>query len=188
MTLAEHEIASSLACIKPNKASGPDGLRGRVLKDCTMQLKRVLTKLFQLLLYLGTVPKIRKTSNIVPIPKKPGASELKGSRPIALTSILGKCMERVLSRHMIASISNSLDHLQFTYKSKRSTDYATVTLFNTIAKHLQVPTHYARILFIDFTSAFNSMQIHILLQQLIDLGVNGGIIHWIREIEIMRLY
>ncbi len=25
------------------------------------------------------------------------------------------------------------------------------------------------------------MQIHILLQRLIDLGVNGGIIHWIRD-------
>ncbi len=118
VTLTEHEIASSLACIKPNKAPGPDGLRGRVLKDCTMQLKGVLTKLFQLLLDSCTVPKIWKTSNIVPIPKKPGASELKDFRPISLTSILGKCMERVLSSHMTASISNGLDHLQFAYKQE----------------------------------------------------------------------
>ena len=48
ITLTEHEIASSLACSKSNKAPGPDGLRGRVLKDCTRQLKAALTKQFRL--------------------------------------------------------------------------------------------------------------------------------------------
>lgn len=90
-------------------------------------------------------------------------------------------MERVLSRHMTASISNGLDQLQFTYKSKRDTDNTTVSLLTTITKHLQVPIHYVRIIFIDFTSGFNTMQIHILLQRLINLGVNGGITHWIRD-------
>jgi len=49
-------------------------------------------------------------------------------------------------------------------------------MFHTMAKHLQAPSHLARALFIDFTSDFNSMQIHTLLQRLIDIGVNGGII------------
>lgn len=47
--------------------------------------------------------------------------------------------------------------------------------------HLQFPNHYARVLFIDFSSAFNSMQIHTLLQRLIDIGVNEGIIHLVRD-------
>jgi len=115
-------------------------------------------------------------SYIVPIPKRSGATELKDFRPIALTSILGKCFERVISKYITASISNSLDHLQFAYKIRRGTDDATVTMFHTMAKHLQAPSHLARALFIDFTSAFNSMQIHTLLQRLIDIGVNGGII------------
>ena len=41
--------------------------------------------------------------------------------------------------------------------------------------------NFARVLFIDFTLAFNSMQIHTLLQRLIDIGVNGGIIHLVRD-------
>ena len=117
----------------------------------------------------------------MPLPKKPGATELKDFRPIALTSILGKCFERVISKQITMSVSNSLDHLQFAYKSQRGTDDATVSLFNTLAKHLQFPNHYARVLFIDFSSAFNSMQIHTLLQRLIDIGVNGGIIHLVRD-------
>ena len=152
-----------------------------MLKVCAYQLKGVLTKLFQLLLQTCTVPKSWKLSNIVPVPKKPVATELNDFGHIALTSILCKSMERVVSKHITSSVSCSLDYLQFAYKSNRSTDDATVTLFNIIAKHLQVTNHYARVLFIDFTSAFNTMQIHILLQRLVDLGVNGGIIHWVRD-------
>ena len=65
---------------------------------------------------------------------------------------------------------------------QRGTDDATVSMFHTLSKHLQVPSHLVRALFIDFTSAFNSMQIHFLLQRLIDIGVNGGIIHLVRDL------
>lgn len=94
---------------------------------------------------------------------------------------LCKSMERAVSKHIMVSVSTTSDQLQFAYISQRGTDDATTTLYNVLAKHLQVPSHYARILFIDFTSAFNSIQIHVLLQRLVDLGVNGGIIHWVRD-------
>lgn len=91
-------------------------------------------------------------------------------------------MERVVSKHITATVSNTVDYLQFAYKCQRGTDNATVTLFNTLAKHLQIPSPYARILFIDITYAFNFMQIHILLRRLLDPGVNGGIVHWVRHV------
>lgn len=50
-----------------------------------------------------------------------------------------------------------------------------------VAEHVQQTSNYARILFLDFTSAFNTMKIHILMQRLIDLGVNGGLIWWIKD-------
>lgn len=118
-------------------------------RDCIHQLKEVLNKLFQFPLEIRKVPKWWKISNIVPIPKKPGASELNNLRPIVLTSILCKCIQRVLSRHITSSVSRCLNHQQFAYKSQRGTVDATVTLFNTLAKHLRVSALYARVLFID---------------------------------------
>lgn len=50
-----------------------------------------------------------------------------------------------------------------------------------IAKHLQQPRSLACVLFIDFTSSFNSMQIETLLEILFMMKVNGGLIHWIRH-------
>ncbi len=40
---------------------------------------------------------------------------------------------------------------------------------------------HTRVLFIDYTSAFNTMQIHLLLERLLVLGVNRLIIHWIKN-------
>lgn len=47
IVLTEAEVAVSLARIKPSKAPGPDGLRGRVVKLCRFQLTAVFTELFQ---------------------------------------------------------------------------------------------------------------------------------------------
>ena len=38
---------------------------------------------------------------------------------------------------------------------------------------------YARILFIDFSSAFNTIQPHILLNKLLSMNVNSRLIYWI---------
>ncbi len=51
-------------------------------------------------------------------------------------------------------------HHKFAYKPQRGTEDATLTMANTIASHLQQAKVYARVLFIDYTSAFNMMQIH----------------------------
>lgn len=179
--LSEEEVAMSLSKIRPNKAPGPDGLQGRVLKVCSQQLKGVLTQLFQILLNCGVCPNSWKKSTIIPVPKVSKAIALGDFRPVALTPLLAKCMERVVSTHLMSSVGNQLDPLQFAYRSHRGTEDATLTLVNQIAKHLQQPKSLARVLFIDFTSAFNTMQTDILLEQLHRMNVNGGLIHWIRS-------
>lgn len=78
-------------------------------------------------------------------------------------------MERVLTRHIWNSVVKDLDPLQFAYRGKRGTDDAVITLCDFVAEHIQQTTNYVRILFIDFSSAFNSIQIDILLQRLINL-------------------
>ncbi len=54
-----------------------------------------------------------------------------------------------------------------------------------IASHLQQAKAYARALFVYYTSAFNKMQIHLILERLLVL-VLGVIIHWIKNVLIDR--
>lgn len=178
--ISENAVAKILTKLKPNKATGPDGLKARVLKDCAPQLKGVFSRLFNYLLVAG-VPTSWKSSLIRPIPKKPRASKPEDFRPIAITSILCKTMERVLVDMMTSQVTSVLDPLQFAYRSDRGTDDAVLVLLDSISKQVALPKGQARVLFVDFSAAFNSMKLHILLQRLANINIDKGLILWIRD-------
>lgn len=71
-----------------------------------------------------------------------------------------------------------LDACQFAYKHKRSTEDAILCMLHFISKHLKETKAYVRILFIDFSSAFNTVQPHLLLEKLKDMNVNTTLIRW----------
>ncbi len=56
-----------------------------------------------------------KLSFIWSIPKKVGVKKFEDFRSVALTSILAKCTERVISYHLKPHVSEHLDVLQFAY-------------------------------------------------------------------------
>ena len=58
---------------------------------------------------------------------------------------------------MLPQVEYLLDPLQFHYKSKRNVEYATLSMLNGILEHLERPGSYARILFVDFSSAFSTI-------------------------------
>lgn len=60
----------------------------------------------------------------------------------------------------------AMDNLQFAYLANRSTEDALNTLIHEITQHLDRGSNYARCLFIDYSSAFNTMQPHILIDRL----------------------
>ena len=57
----------------------------------------------------------------------------------------------------------------------------TLTLFNLIASHLDTSGTTVRVLFMDFSSAFNTIQPHVLIKKLLNLEVNPDLILWIRQ-------
>ena len=71
--------------------------------------------------------------------------------------------------------------MQFAYRKNKSVDDALLVFLNNITKHLDVPKYYARVLFIEFSSALNTIQPHLLAQKLIALNVNTSTILWIIE-------
>lgn len=134
--MMEHDVRRVLRQVNPRKAAGPDGITGRVMKACPDQLTPVLTVIFNLSLSQCIVPTCFKQSIIVPIPKKPHPSTLIDYRPIALTSVIMKCFERLIKTFITSSIPTTLDPLQFAYRSNRSTDDAIAHLLHSTLTHL----------------------------------------------------
>ena len=101
----------------------------------------------------------------------------KDYRPLALTSTVLKCLERLVPRKLHDDIKDVLDLFQFAYKDKLGTGYAVNTLVHLILKHLKQPKAYACMPFVDFSSAFNTIQPHVLFVEK-EMKVNPFIIKW----------
>ena len=56
-----------------------------------------------------------------------------------------------------------IDKLQFAYQPRKSVNDAVLTLVHKIAQHTDNLGCFARALFADFSSDFNTMQTHVLL-------------------------
>ena len=75
---------------------------------------------------------------------------------IALTSVARKCFERLVMAQINTIIPETLDPLQFSYRPNRSTDVISITL-HTALSHLDKRNTYVRMLFIDYSSAFDTI-------------------------------
>ena len=88
-------------------------------------------------------------------PSEHKVTELNDYRPIALTSVIMKCFERLVKNHITSTLPDTLDSLQFAYHPNTSTGDA-ITM-HTALSHLDKRNTYVRMLFIDYSSAFNTI-------------------------------
>ena len=98
------EVARTLSAPDTTKATGPDGIPSRLLKETAWQTAPSLTQIPNKSLSCGEIPAERKLANIVPVHKKGEKSQVENHRPISLLSIISKAPERCVLR-------NSRDHL-----------------------------------------------------------------------------
>lgn len=181
IVMSENDVLLALNSAKPGKARGPDKVCPRVVKACKYQLLSPLHALYQTSLDQCIVPSSWKTSEVVPVPKCKIPKNMNDLRPIALTSVLMKCLESFVKRYLCNQVKHLCDVFQFAYKKGGGVDDAVITLLEIICSHLDRPRSYSRVLFIDFSSAFNTIKPHILLQKLVAMNLNSNIIRWIYD-------
>ncbi len=75
----------------------------------------------------------------------------------------------------------SLDPLQFGYRSNRSTDDAIAFTLHTALSHLENKNTYVRMLFVDYSSAFNTIVPATRVAKLQTLGLNRFLCSWILD-------
>ena len=165
-------MRSQLRKIKARKAPGPDGISPRLLKECADQLCGVFRHLFNLSLSLEKVPALWKTSCVVPVPKTPRPKEPNHFRPVALTSHLMKTMERIILRHLRPLVGTQLDPLQFAYQPGIGVDDAVIYMLHRSLLHLEDSRSTVRVMFFDFSSAFNTIKPSLLKVKMENVGVD----------------
>ena len=99
INVEEMGINKLLANLKPNKASGPDGIPARLIKELSNELSPIFRILFQASLNQGKVPKDWKEANVTPLFKKGDKSDPGNYRPVSLTSITCKILDHIIYQH-----------------------------------------------------------------------------------------
>lgn len=86
--------------LKAHKARGPDGVKSKIIKMCSTQLSPICTDIFNMSLKERIIPLSWKCSEIIPIPRKQSIQNLNDLRPVALTSVLMKCLEKLVLKEL----------------------------------------------------------------------------------------
>ena len=89
--------------------------------------------------------------------------------------------ERLVMAHIDTIIPETLDLLQFAYRTNRSTDDAISIALHTALSHLDKRNPYVRMLFIDYSSAFNTIVPSKLITKLRTLRLNISLCNWILD-------
>ena len=105
ITVDPNGVLKLLNKLKIHKASGPDGLSARVLKECSSEIAPILALIYNETLAQGTVPDDWRQANVAPIFKKGKKYDAANYRPVSLTCICCKNLEHII-------VSNINKHIQ----------------------------------------------------------------------------
>ncbi|KAJ8359879.1 hypothetical protein SKAU_G00164040 [Synaphobranchus kaupii] len=86
-----------------------------------------------------------------------------------------KCFECLV----LSQVQSIVDPLQFTYQQNRGVDDALLTLLHLVQSHLDTAKSYIRLVFVDFSSAFNTIQPHLMAKELLKMNLNPHLILWV---------
>lgn len=174
----EYEVYKSLSQVKKT-SPGPDNIPYWLFKHCAMELTPTITHIINLSLTTGKPPALWKKATITPVPKITNPKELSDFRPISVTPLLSRIVERIIVNKYILPILPA-DRLadQFAYRPTCSTTAALVALDHHVARHLE-STSYVRCLTIDYSKAFDCISHPILFNKLLNLNLLPNISLWI---------
>jgi hypothetical protein len=121
-----------LTNINPLKASGPENIPNRILKECTIHLVPILKTILQCSLDTGELPKDWRDANISSTFKKGDKHLPENYRPVSLTSVTCKILEHIISRHLLKHLEKNkiLTILNHGFRSRYSCEPQLITTIN----------------------------------------------------------
>ncbi len=175
--ISEDEVCQVFWNKKRKQALGPDGVTPACLKSSADQLALIFTKIFNRSLELCEVPSCFKHSTLIHIPKKPQIIGLNDYRPVALNSVVMKSFEKPSGSpegHYWTLVGSSSVCLQSKQVCGRCSQHGTA-LCSATSRQTR------GILFVYFSSAFNTIIPNLLLSKLTQLSVPTSICQWINS-------
>ena len=171
-----------LCYLKEGSAPGPDSVQPKVLKECAKQLSLPLFLIFHSSLDQGKTPDDWKQAIVTPIYKSGKKSDPLNYRPISLTSVPCKVMERLIRDKIMDHLesNNLLSKHQHGFRSNRSCLTQLLEYFQEVHEILEDGDPVDAI-YLDCRKAFDTVPHKRLLAKLQAYGISGKILKWIES-------
>ena len=187
LRISTRVVRRHLISLDPNKATGPDEVPATVLIRCAPELAPILCRLFKLCLRSGECPSSWKSAHVVPVPKKGNRSDPSNYRPIAITPLMCKVFESLISDALIVFLKSNdlISDRQYGFQKGRSAGDLLSYVFNLWAKALDRFGETVAVA-LDFSKAFDRVWHEGLIYKLRCIGVHSSIIFWIKDFLVGR--
>lgn len=181
INLTLEKVSNKLKALDPNTSMGPDGVHPNLLKSCP-SLSFPIYLIYQKSLATSQLPKEWKRSNIVPIFKKGSRYSPLNYRPISLTSICCKTLERFITEALynFLDMNNLFSDHQYGFRHGRTVDDQLLLVYDNVTAWLDAGYIVDVVLF-DFSKAFDIVSHPILIDKLKLLGIKGPLLSWIAD-------
>ena len=187
ITITTPGVQKLLQNLQPHKATRPDSIPARLLKELSTETAPALAHIYQTSLNAGTVPDDWKMAHVVPIFKKGDKCKASNYRPVSLTAICSKVMEHILHSNVIGHFEQHsiLTDAQHGFRSKRSCETQLITTIQDLASGMS-DGHQIYAILLDFAKAFDKVPHQRLLYKLHHYGIRGPTLSWIESFLTSR--
>ncbi|KAK4824795.1 hypothetical protein QYF61_019463 [Mycteria americana] len=173
-------VSDLLHHLDTHKSMGPDEIHPRVLKELADVLTKPLSIIYQQSWLTGEVPADWRLANVTPIYKKGWKEDPGNYRPVSLTSVPGKLMEKIiLSAITLHGEDNQgIKPSQHGFRKGRSCLTNVISFYNKVTC-LVDEGKAVDVAYLDFSKAFDTVSHGILLEKLAAHGLDGCTLHWL---------
>ena len=180
VNIVERDVSKSLSYLSFDKAAGPDGVHPAIVKPLASLVARPLTQLFNQSLQDGEILDDWRTAHVVAIHKGGAKESVKQYRPVSLTSIILKTMERIIRDRVAQHLTenNLLCPQQHGFVKRRSCLTNLISFLDAVTTALDQGKKVA-VCYFDFSKAFDSVNHRLLLYKLERYKVASNICGWI---------
>ncbi|KER34093.1 hypothetical protein T265_00265 [Opisthorchis viverrini] len=176
------KVCSLLLSLNTAKSAGPDDLHPVILKTLAPVIAPAVTTLYNKSLAEGVLPQEWKDSVVRPFPKGGDLSRVTNYRPICLTPILAKVLEKIVKQALL----HMLDEFQILTPAQHGflRGRSCVTNMLTARHHWLAAVdagHAVDVIFVDFSKAFDRVDHTELIKKLQGYGIGGDLLRWLKS-------
>ena len=182
VNISENVILKAISKLKPSKSQGPDNLHPKLIKECSHQLLTPLKEIFSKSLAESKIPDIWKRANVTVIHKSGDKTNPENYRPISLTSVACKLMERLIRDKIVDHMTqnNLFSPYQHGFIPGKSCITQLLETLEEITDAMD-QGYDVDIIYVDYTKAFDKIPHKRLLKKLWGYGIRGKIYSWIKD-------